>query len=73
MSVWYAEIYNMNKHPEFTNINTVMSQNNKIQSTINELMDLQIDDIRTTDTNSINILLCFFMLLETNERVISSF
>lgn len=73
LSNWYAEIYNMYKRLEFTNIDNVMNQRNKIQSTINELMDLQINDIRTTDTSPRNTRLYFSILLETNEMVSSTF
>ncbi|WP_160068553.1 inorganic phosphate transporter [Sphingobacterium bovisgrunnientis] len=73
LSNWYAEIYNMYKRLEFTNIDSVMNQRNKIQSTINELMDLQINDIRTTDTSPRNTRLYFSILLETNEMVSSTF
>jgi len=73
LSNWYAEIYNMYKRLEFTNIDSVMNQRNKIQSTINELMDMQIEDIRTTDTSPRNTRLYFSILLETNEMVSSTF
>lgn len=70
---WYAEIYNMYKRLEFTNIDNVMRQRNKIQNTINNLMDKQIEDIRTTESSPRNTRLYFSILLETNEMVSSTF
>lgn len=70
---WYVEIYNMYKRFEFGNIDDVMKKRNKIQSTINNLMDLQIEDIRTTENSPRNTRLYFSILLETNEMVSSTF
>lgn len=70
---WYAEIYNMYKRFEFNNIDLVMKKRNKIQTTINNLMDRQIQDIRTTESSPRNTRLYFSILLETNEMVSSTF
>ena len=70
---WFSEIYNMYKRLEFGNIDSVIKKRNKIQNTINELMDQQIQDIRTTDISPRNTRLYFSILLETNEMISSTF
>lgn len=70
---WYVEIYNMYKRFDFGSIDNVMKKRNKIQNTINNLMDQQIADIRTTENSPRNTRLYFSILLETNEMVSSTF
>ena len=70
---WYSEIYNMYKRFEFKNIDDVMKKRNKLQNTINNLMDKQIEDIRTTESSPRNTRLYFSILLETNEMISSTF
>lgn len=73
LSDWYAEIYNMYKRLDFTNIDTVIKKRDKIQQTINTLMDQEIEYIRTSDTSPKNTKLYFAILLETNEMISSTF
>lgn len=73
LSQWYAEIVKMYNSLEFANIDSVMKQRDELQSNINKLMDMQIDDIRTTDASPRNTRLYFSILLETDKMISSAF
>lgn len=70
---WYAEVYNMYRRLEFTKIDQIMKQKDVLQKSINNLLDKQIDDIRTTESSPKNSKLYFSILLETNEIISSTF
>ncbi|ERJ60972.1 inorganic phosphate transporter [Sphingobacterium paucimobilis] len=70
---WYAEVYNMYKRREFLKIDNTMKQRDQLQKVINNLVDKQIDHIRTTENSPKNAKLYFSILLETNELISSTF
>ncbi|MFD2554437.1 inorganic phosphate transporter [Sphingobacterium tabacisoli] len=70
---WYAEVYNMYKRREFLKIDNTMKQRDQLQKVINNLVDKQIDHIRTTENSPKNTKLYFSILLETNELISSTF
>lgn len=70
---WYAEVYNMYKRRDFLKIDNTMKQRDQLQKVINNLVDKQIDHIRTTENSPKNTKLYFSILLETNELISSTF
>lgn len=70
---WYAEVYNMYKRRDFLKIDQIMKQRSQLQKLINNLIDKQIDHIRTSETSPKNSKLYFSILLETNELISSTF
>lgn len=70
---WYAEVYNMYKRRDFLKIDSTMKQRDQLQKVINNLLDKQIDHIRTTENSPKNTKLYFSILLETNEIISSTF
>lgn len=70
---WYAEVYNMYRRRDFLKIDNTMKQRDQLQKVINNLLDKQIDHIRTTENSPKNTKLYFSILLETNELISSTF
>lgn len=70
---WYAEVYSMYKRRDFLKIDNTMKQREQLQKTINNLVDKQIDHIRTTENSPKNTKLYFSILLETNELISSTY
>ncbi len=70
---WYAEVYRLYKRRDFLKLEATMKQRDELQKAINELLDRQIDHIRTTENSPKNSKLYFSILLETNELISSTF
>ena len=70
---WYAEVYNLYKRRDFLKLDSTMKQRDQLQNVINNLLDKQIDHIRTTENSPKNSKLYFSILLETNELISSTF
>ncbi|MEN5436471.1 inorganic phosphate transporter, partial [Sphingobacterium faecium] len=70
---WYAEVYSLYKRRDFLKLDSTMKQRDQLQKVINDLLDKQIDHIRTTENSPKNSKLYFSILLETNELISSTF
>ncbi|WP_156169768.1 hypothetical protein [Sphingobacterium sp. IITKGP-BTPF85] len=73
MGNWYAEVYSLYKRRDFLKLDSTMKQRDQLQKVINDLLDKQIDHIRTTENSPKNSKLYFSILLETNELISSTF
>jgi len=70
---WYAEVYNMYKRLEFNKIDYNMKERDQLLKITNNLLDKQIEYIRTSENSPKNSKLYFSILLETNELISSTF
>lgn len=70
---WYSKVNDMYKRLDFSKIDDLIDERVIFQNTINELLDRQIDRIRTSENSPKNAKLYFSILLETNELVSSTF
>ena len=70
---WYAEVYSLYRRRDFLKLDSTMKQRDQLQKVINDLLDKQIDHIRTTENSPKNSKLYFSILLETNELISSTF
>lgn len=70
---WYSKVNDMYKRLDFTKIDDLIEERVIFQNTINELLDRQIERIRTSENSPKNTKLYFSILLETNELVSSTF
>lgn len=70
---WYAEVYNMYKRLDFGQIDNNMKKRDQLLKITNNLLDKQIEHIRTTENSPKNSKLYFSILLETNELISSTF
>lgn len=70
---WYAEVYNMYKRLDFTKIDANMKERDQLLKVTNNLLDKQIEYIRTSENSPKNSKLYFSILLETNELISSTF
>lgn len=70
---WYSKVNDMYKRLDFTKIDDLIEERIIFQNTINELLDRQIERIRTSENSPKNTKLYFSILLETNELVSSTF
>jgi len=70
---WYADVYHMYKRLEFGKIDHNMAQRDQLLKITNNLLDKQIEHIRTSENSPKNSKLYFSILLETNELISSTF
>lgn len=70
---WYSKVNDMYKRLDFTKVDDLIDERVIFQNTINELLDRQIERIRTSENSPKNAKLYFSILLETNELVSSTF
>lgn len=70
---WYAEIYSMYKRLNFDKIDANIKQRDQLLKITNDLLDKQIEHIRTSENSPKNSKLYFSILLETNELISSTF
>ena len=70
---WFSKIHNTYKRLDFTKIDEIIKEREDIQEYINNLLDKQIDRIRTSENSPKNSRLYFSILLETNELISSTF
>jgi len=61
------------KRLDFSKIDEIIKEREDIQEYINNLLDKQIDRIRTSENSPKNSRLYFSILLETNELISSTF
>lgn len=73
LSHWFSKINDMYKRLDFTKIDDIINERNALQDFINEMLDTQIERIRTSENSPKNSKLYFSILLETNELVSSTF
>lgn len=70
---WFSEIHMTYKRLDFSKIDELIKERENIQDYINNLLDKQIDRIRTSENSPKNSRLYFSILLETNELISSTF
>ncbi|MGJ1203776.1 inorganic phosphate transporter [Sphingobacterium lactis] len=70
---WFSQINMTYKRLDFTKIDEIIKERDTIQEYINNLLDKQIDRIRTSENSPKNSRLYFSILLETNELISSTF
>jgi len=70
---WFSQIHNTYKRLDFSKIDEHIRDREEIQDYINNLLDKQIDRIRTSENSPKNSRLYFSILLETNELISSTF
>ncbi|MGO3107291.1 MAG: inorganic phosphate transporter [Sphingobacterium sp.] len=73
LSDWYSKINDVYKRLDFSKIDIIINERIAFQDTINEMLDAQIDRIRTSESSPKNTKLYFSILLETNELISSTF
>ncbi|WP_156309200.1 inorganic phosphate transporter [Sphingobacterium endophyticum] len=73
ISEWFSKINMTYKRLDFSKIDEIIKEREDIQEYINNLLDKQIDRIRTSENSPKNSRLYFSILLETNELISSTF
>ncbi|MVZ60837.1 inorganic phosphate transporter [Sphingobacterium humi] len=73
IGVWFSKINMAYKRQDFAKIDSIIHEREGIQDYINNLLDKQIDRIRTSENSPKNSRLYFSILLETNELLSSTF
>lgn len=73
LSDWYAKINDTYKRLDFSKVDIIIEERVIFQSAINEMLDAQIERIRTSENSPKNTKLYFSILLETNELISSTF
>lgn len=73
LSHWFLKINDMYKRLDFTKIDDIIAERDELQVFINNLLDTQIERIRTSENSPKNSKLYFSILLETNELMSSTF
>ncbi len=70
---WFSKINMAYKRQDFSKIDSLIDAREDIQEYINNLLDKQIDRIRTSESSPKNSRLYFSILLETNELLSSTY
>lgn len=70
---WFSKINMAYKRQDFSKMDSLIDEREGIQEYINNLLDKQIDRIRTSESSPKNSRLYFSILLETNELLSSTY
>ncbi|MCT1526585.1 inorganic phosphate transporter [Sphingobacterium hotanense] len=70
---WFSKINMAYKRQDFSKMDSLIDEREDIQEYINNLLDKQIDRIRTSENSPKNSRLYFSILLETNELLSSTY
>jgi len=73
LSNWNATVYNIYKRLDFNKLDDVIIEKDELLVITNEILDKQIERIRTSENSPKNSKLYFSILLQTNELISSTF